>query len=336
MRVKIPIIAAEPRGATVRNIVGRRARANRGLAAAIAVKYQRFRVLDAATGIRIKMGAPMRRPLSAVPRIESVIMLTTRNAMVPMVIDVVVIEADVIVVIMVVAPSPSKRAPPWIGPGSKPESVAESEAKAHIPIVGETRAESIGAGTAYPIASDIRRVVPARAVNHHVIWTDLSTKVTRCIADVHIIGRGPIDLRVSYIMERRADRNAVNDRRHIRRDLPRSIGRRGIEPNPVFYAIKAVAVHFDHWRSCVHRVLERRASNGFEGGGAVVGNVELCFVPLHRGRLGNRVGNDCFVCLRSFGDGDQHISFRMGRRNLRKVTRQLFVRDELPGSYNCS
>src|SRR5260370_35357733 len=106
MRVKIPVIAAEPRGATVRNIVGRRARSNRGFVAAIAVKDQRLSALDAATGIRIKMGAPMRRPLSAVPRIESIIMLTMGNAMAPMVVDVDLIEADAIVVIMV-ARSPS-------------------------------------------------------------------------------------------------------------------------------------------------------------------------------------------------------------------------------------
>ena len=168
--MKIPVIGAKP------------------WRVAFTMKYQRFSVLDAATGIRIKMGAPMRRPLSAVPRIESVIMLTTRNAMVPMVIDVDVIEADVIVVIMVVAPSPSKRTPPWMAPGSEPESVAESEAKAHIPIVGEARAESIGAGTADPIASDIRRVVPARAVNHDVVWTDLSAEVAGSITGVHYVG----------------------------------------------------------------------------------------------------------------------------------------------------
>src|SRR5258707_3861471 len=257
MRVKIPVIATEPRGSTVRNIVGWRARSNRAFAAAIAVKDQRFTVLDAATGIRIKMAAPVRRPLSAVPRIESIIMLTMGNAMVPMVVDVDVIEADVIVVIMV-APSPSKRTPPGMAPGSEPESVAESEAKAHIPIVGEARAESVGARTAYPIASDIRRIVPARAVNHDVVWTDFSAEVTRCIADVDIVRGRPIDLRVSYIMERRADRNAVDDRRHIGRDLPRSNGRRGIEPNPVFYAVITVPVHFDHGRWCVHRVLEKQ------------------------------------------------------------------------------
>src|SRR5438445_648018 len=121
------------------------------------MNYQRFSAVDAATGIRVKMGAPVRRPLSAVPLIEAIIMLAMGNAVVPMIVKVDVIETDVIIVIMV-APAPSIRPPPGMGPGSEPESVAEPEAKAHPPIVGKARAKSIGAWTAYPIASDIGRV----------------------------------------------------------------------------------------------------------------------------------------------------------------------------------
>src|SRR4051812_45361319 len=98
------------------------------------------------------------------------------NSMIPMVVDVDVIEADMIVVVMV-PPSPTVRAPPWPCPGSKPEPVAESEAESHVPIVGEARAESIRAWTADPIASDVRRVVPARAIDYHVVWTDFSPEV---------------------------------------------------------------------------------------------------------------------------------------------------------------
>src|SRR5882672_5168990 len=123
------------------------------------------------------MGAPMRRPFAAVPLIAPKIMLAMSDAVVPMMVDIDVIEAHVIVVVMVVAPSPSIRPPPGMGPGSEPESVAEPEAKAHPPIVGKARAKSIGAWTAYPIASDIGRVGPAGAVNHDVIRTDLSAEI---------------------------------------------------------------------------------------------------------------------------------------------------------------
>src|SRR5437879_760343 len=185
--MEISVIGVEPRGAPLSNVAGWRARANRECATAIAVNDQRLSVLDAAPGIRIEMGAPVRRPLSAVPRIESIIMLAMCNPVVPMVVEIDVIEAHVIVVMMV-APTPSIRPAPGMEPGSEPESVAEPEAKAHVPIVGEARAESIGARTTDPIASDVGRVVPARAINHHVVWTDLSAKVARSVTDVHIVG----------------------------------------------------------------------------------------------------------------------------------------------------
>src|SRR3989442_4444951 len=172
MRMEISVIGVEPRGAPLSDVAGWRARANRGCATAIAVNDQRLSVLDAAPGIRIEMGAPVRRPLSAVPRIESIVMLAVRNAVIPMIVEINVIEAHVIVVIMV-APAPSIRPPPGMEPGSEPEPVAETETKAHPPIIGKACAESIGAWTADPIASNVGRVVPACAVNHHVVWTDL-------------------------------------------------------------------------------------------------------------------------------------------------------------------
>jgi len=77
-----------------------------------AMKDQRFRAVDAATGIWIKMGAPARRPLPAIPLVKTISMLVRNNAVVPMMVDVDVIEADVIVVIMVVVtPSPPVPAP---------------------------------------------------------------------------------------------------------------------------------------------------------------------------------------------------------------------------------
>ena len=98
-----------------------------GVGVAIAaMNYQRFRVLRTATGIWIKMIAPVRGPLSSIPVIVTITMLVRNNSVVPMVINVNVIEADVIVMVMVVAaamvvaPSPSVRPPPGLSPESKP------------------------------------------------------------------------------------------------------------------------------------------------------------------------------------------------------------------------
>ena len=120
--MKISLIGAERAGAALRKVAGRRVQANRGVeAAVVAVKYQRFSVLDTSTGIWIKMSAPVRRPLSAVPLIKTVTMLVRNNAVVPMMVDIDVIKADVIVMIMVVVtPSPPERPPPGLSPASEP------------------------------------------------------------------------------------------------------------------------------------------------------------------------------------------------------------------------
>src|SRR5216117_1393788 len=109
--MEISVIGVEPRGAPLSNVAGWRARANRECATAIAVNDQRLSVLDAAPGIRIEMGAPVRRPPSAVPRIESIVMLAARNAVIPMIVEINVIEAHVIVFM-------PRQQNPWVRPGS--------------------------------------------------------------------------------------------------------------------------------------------------------------------------------------------------------------------------
>ena len=196
--MEIPVVGAEPRGTALRRVVVWQTGAGSNVSVSVfAANYQRFSLLDPATGIRIKMGAPVRRPLSAVPLIETIAMFVRNNSVVPMMIDIDVIEADVIVMVMVVAmaaivvmvvtPSPSIWTPPGLTPSSEPEAVTKSEAKADVPIIGKARAKPIGAWTADPIASDIGRVIIARAVNYHVVWTHLCPKVARSIAGVHHI-----------------------------------------------------------------------------------------------------------------------------------------------------
>src|SRR5439155_26859420 len=103
MRVEIPVIGANPRRSPIAEIVIWHSRPYSGVGVAVvAVNYQRFSMVDTATGIGIKMRAPVRGPLSAVPRIKTITMLVRNNAVVPMVIDIDVIKADVIIMIMVV------------------------------------------------------------------------------------------------------------------------------------------------------------------------------------------------------------------------------------------
>ena len=148
MRVEIPVIGVESRSAArfdIRKVAVWHARVNSAARnmgmeiAVVAVNNRGLSVLAGATGIWIKMGSPLMRPLAAIPRIVTISMFIMSDAMVPMVIDIDVIEADVIVVIMV-APSPTVWPPPGLRPDSEPGSVAESKAKAHVPIVRKARA----------------------------------------------------------------------------------------------------------------------------------------------------------------------------------------------------
>ena len=121
--------------------------------------------------VSIEMGAPVMRPLSAVPGIERVLMVDMYYAGTPVVIHVDVIKADVPVIIAVV-PSPSKRPPPGMTPRPQPDTRSKSETESHLPIIHESNPKSIRAGPADPVGSDVRRIVPTCAVNHHTVRTD--------------------------------------------------------------------------------------------------------------------------------------------------------------------
>src|SRR6267378_7974229 len=162
-------------------------------------------------------------------------MLTMDNAVVPMIVDIDVIEADVIVIkVVMVSPTPAKRSPPRMAPRSQPFACCKPETEPNPPVVREPHPKPIRAGFAYPVTPHIGRIGITGAVNHDIIRAHLGTQVTRCITRIDLVRRRAIDLRVSYVMERRADRNAVNDRWHIRRDLPWPIGGGGLKPNAIF------------------------------------------------------------------------------------------------------
>src|SRR6266404_4472553 len=100
------------------------------------------------------MRTPMMRPLPAVPRIESIVVLDVHYAWPPVVVDVNVIKADMIV-IEVMPPTPFVRPPPWMAPCPQPFTGGKPETESDSPVIREAHAKAIGAGPADPIASDV-------------------------------------------------------------------------------------------------------------------------------------------------------------------------------------
>src|SRR6266404_1378407 len=134
-------------------------------------------VIKRTARIGVEMRAPVMRPLPAVPRIETIVVLDVHYAWPPVVIDVDVIKADVIVIEMM-PPTPFVWSPPWMAPCPQPVAGAEPETEADPPVIREASPEAIGAGPADPIASNIRRIVPTRAVHHDIVRAHFSPQVT--------------------------------------------------------------------------------------------------------------------------------------------------------------
>src|SRR5207244_3196467 len=94
--------------------------------------------------IWVEVSAPMMRPLSAVPRVESVPVFGVGDVRSPVMIDVNVIEADVIV-IEVVPPTPMIWPPPRMPPRPQQFAGSKPEAESNSPVVGEPGPKSIAA-----------------------------------------------------------------------------------------------------------------------------------------------------------------------------------------------
>src|SRR6185503_2071267 len=110
-------------------------------------------VVEGVARIWVEVSAPRMRPLSAVPRVEAVTVFGARDARPPVLINVYVIEADVIV-IEVVPPTPAICPPPRMTPRAQPFARAKPKAKSDPPVDGEPRVKSISARPAHPIAPD--------------------------------------------------------------------------------------------------------------------------------------------------------------------------------------
>ena len=145
-------------------------------------------VLQGAARVGVEVGAPIVRPLVAVPCIETVIVLDVHNAGLPMMVDVNMIEADV-TVIKVVMPAPTKWPPPRVTPGSQPLACSESKAETNAPVIGKSDSKSISAGPADPLISDVRRVRPPRAIDYDVLRADVRAEIAGRITDVNDVRR---------------------------------------------------------------------------------------------------------------------------------------------------
>src|SRR6266481_3357832 len=174
MRVKVAIVAAEPRNAAV---------------------------IECTARVGVKVGAPIMRPLPAVPRVEPIIMFGMHDAWPPVVINVNVIEADM-AVIKVVVPAPAIWTPPRVAPCPQPTSGGKPETEPNPPVVREPHPKSIRARPAYPVIADVRRIVITGAIDHDVIRAHLGAQITGCITHIDLVRGRAIDLRVGYIMER--------------------------------------------------------------------------------------------------------------------------------------
>src|SRR6185436_18427996 len=224
-------------------------------------------MVEAAARVWTKVGAPTVRPLPAVPRVESVPVFGMRDAWPPVVINVNVIEADVIV-IKVVPPSPMIGPPPRMTPGPQPFACSKPKAEPNSPVVGEPHPKSISAGPAYPVASDIRRIVVARAIDHDMVRAHFSAEITGRVTSINPFGRRAVNMDVSHIMQRRTRGDAIDDRGHTRRNCPRSVRRSCHKPHAILHTVVSLLVHFDNGDGGVDCVKQRSAFYGFELRGA--------------------------------------------------------------------
>src|ERR1700688_959550 len=102
----------------------------------------RSSVIKGTARVRVEMRTPTVRPLPAIPSIEPIVVLDMHYARSPMVVDVDVIEADVIV-IEVMPPTPFVWTPPRMAPCSQPTSGRKSETESDSPVVREAHSETI-------------------------------------------------------------------------------------------------------------------------------------------------------------------------------------------------
>src|SRR5215470_9332177 len=93
-------------------------------------------------------------------------------------------------------PAPTQRTPP-----RPPERIPKSDTEIQTPSAPgrptESGAAAISVRPSEPVAADVRRVVPARAVHHEIIRIDHSPVVARGIAGVDYLGRGIVYLDIS-------------------------------------------------------------------------------------------------------------------------------------------
>src|SRR3954470_17153551 len=118
-----------------------------------------------------------------------------------MVVDIHVVTAYVIITITM-TPPPAEWPPPWVVPTSKPIACYKAEPKTGSPPVSKAGPEPVGIRPSDPIGSDVRPVVPTRAVDDNVAGSHYCAQITRRIPNVYSFRRRTVDPRIGHIMQR--------------------------------------------------------------------------------------------------------------------------------------
>src|SRR6266481_5814638 len=84
----------------------------------------------------------------------------------------VLINADVIVITVVMLPTPTTRSPPRMAPSAQPCAGSKPEAETYSPIIREAYSKTVRAWPTHPVTPDVRRIVITGAIDHDRIRAD--------------------------------------------------------------------------------------------------------------------------------------------------------------------
>src|SRR6266849_6367686 len=134
------------------------------------------------------------------------------------------------------------------------------------PVVEDAETKPPGDRRAVPDGADPRPVVPAAAIDDHEVAGHIGPDVARRISLIDHLRRRVVDAYVSDVMQRRAARDRIDDRRYVSRHRPRSVGTAGREPHAVVQRVKGILTHPDYRYRRIDRGLQRSAGDGLERG----------------------------------------------------------------------
>src|SRR6266481_9618523 len=126
-------------------------------------------------------------------------MVDVHDARPPVLINTDMVEADVIVITVVMMPTPTTRSPPRMAPGAQPCAGPKPEAETYSPIIREAYAKTVGAWPTHPVSPDVRRIVITGAIDHDRIRADFRAQITGRITYVHYVRSRSINPRINHV-----------------------------------------------------------------------------------------------------------------------------------------